>query len=102
MYVCLHIMNVPGTLRGQEGAQAPVTGIAGSCEPPCGCWELNLGPLQEKLLLASSPAPMVLEAFCLALFSVCPGFLTADATWLPATRRSMTSLPQPTLSFLEP
>jgi hypothetical protein len=21
------------------------------CEPPCGCWELNSGPLEEQLLL---------------------------------------------------
>ena len=21
------------------------------CEPPCGCWELNLGPLEEQLVV---------------------------------------------------
>jgi hypothetical protein len=23
------------------------TGFPGGCEPVCGCWELNLGPLEE-------------------------------------------------------
>ena len=22
-----------------------------SCEPPCGCWELNSGPLEEQLVV---------------------------------------------------
>ena len=30
--------------------------IADGCEPPCGCWELNPGPLEEQsLLLTSEP-----------------------------------------------
>ena len=42
----------------------PGTGVIDSCELPCGCWELNLGPLQEQQgLLAASPslAPAHLE-----------------------------------------
>ena len=30
-----------------EGAESPRTGITGCCEKPCGCWELNQGPLVE-------------------------------------------------------
>ena len=27
------------------------------CEPPCGCWELNLGPLEEQqVLLTTEPS----------------------------------------------
>jgi hypothetical protein len=27
------------------------------CEPPCGCWELNTGPLEEQsVLLAAEPS----------------------------------------------
>jgi len=26
---------------------SPRTGIRNGCEPPCGCWELNHGPLEE-------------------------------------------------------
>jgi hypothetical protein len=24
------------------------------CEPPCGCWELNSGPLEEQLVLLTT------------------------------------------------
>jgi hypothetical protein len=34
-------------LRSQKGALDP--GIH-SCEGPCMCWELNLGPVEEQLL----------------------------------------------------
>jgi hypothetical protein len=31
--------------------------ITDGCEPPCGCWELNSGPLQEQsLLLTTEPS----------------------------------------------
>jgi hypothetical protein len=23
--------------------------VADGCEPPCGCWDLNSGPLEEQL-----------------------------------------------------
>ena len=31
--------------------------IADGCEPPCGCWELNSGPLEEQsVLLTTEPS----------------------------------------------
>jgi hypothetical protein len=37
-----------------EYASAPITD---GCEPPCGCWELNSGPMREQsVLLASEPS----------------------------------------------
>lgn len=31
-----------------EGVRFPGSGVTtGGCELPCGCWELNLGPLKE-------------------------------------------------------
>jgi hypothetical protein len=31
--------------------------ITGSCELPCGCWELNSGPLEEQsVLLPAEPS----------------------------------------------
>jgi len=31
--------------------------ITDGCEPPCGCWELNSGPLEEQsVLLATEPS----------------------------------------------
>jgi hypothetical protein len=28
--------------------------ITDGCKPPCGCWELNSGPLEEQLVLLSA------------------------------------------------
>jgi hypothetical protein len=39
----------------QKRASDPITD---GCEPPCGCWDLNSGPLEEQsALLTSGPAP---------------------------------------------
>jgi len=38
----------------QKRASDPITD---GCEPPCGCWELNSGPLEEQsLLLTTEPS----------------------------------------------
>jgi hypothetical protein len=31
----------------EEGTRAPGTGVRGSCELPCGCWETSLGHLKK-------------------------------------------------------
>jgi hypothetical protein len=31
----------------EEGIRFPYSG----CKPPCGCWELNSGPLEEQLVI---------------------------------------------------
>ena len=39
----------------EEDGRSPETG--NGCEPPCGCWELNPGPLQvQPMLLATEPS----------------------------------------------
>lgn len=41
--------------------KSPATGITDSCERPCGCWEPNLGHLEEQDTLnhwATSPGPV--------------------------------------------
>jgi len=39
------------TRRGQSDL------ITDGCEPPCGCWELNSGPLEEQsVLLTAEPS----------------------------------------------
>ena len=35
----------------QKRASEPITD---GCEPPCGCWDLNSGPLEEQLVLLTS------------------------------------------------
>lgn len=36
------------TRRSEEGITYPATGVTGGCEPLCGSWELNPGPLREQ------------------------------------------------------
>ena len=35
----------------EKRASDPITD---GCEPPCGCWELNSGPLEEQSLLLTT------------------------------------------------
>lgn len=56
-------VNTGGTGTRKEYA-TPGTGVNGGCEPLCGCWQLNSGPLEEpeafltvKLFLA--PLPLI-------------------------------------------
>ena len=62
----------------QKRAPDPITD---GCEPPCGCWELNSGPLEEQaMLLTSEPSlqppnkVFKTESYlceCLACMNVC-------------------------------
>lgn len=36
-----------------EGVGPSGTGVTDGYEPPCGCWELNLGPLEEQPVLVT-------------------------------------------------
>jgi hypothetical protein len=36
--------------RLEEGIKSPGTGVTDDCEPSCGYWESNLGPLEEQLV----------------------------------------------------
>lgn len=54
--------------RPEKGVESPGTGVIVGCEPPLGCWELNLGLLEEQpvLLIAEpSPAPNRMFFSCL-------------------------------------
>ena len=40
-----------------EGQKRTPDLITDGCEPPCGCWELNSGPLEEQaMLLTAEPS----------------------------------------------
>ena len=54
MYV--HRMHAWCLWKKEEAIKATRTGDTDGCEPPCGCWEMNLGPLQEpQVLLTAEP-----------------------------------------------
>lgn len=53
MSVCLLTTCVPDAHNGQKMVKS-------SCEPSCGCWELNLDPLNEQVLLLSNLSSPIL------------------------------------------
>jgi hypothetical protein len=62
-----HVHAVPE--EAKEGAGSPGTGVTDGCKPSCGCWELNLGPLQKQdVLLASEPSVQHLPQVFVLLF----------------------------------
>jgi hypothetical protein len=51
----------PGVHRDRK--RVPLASLAGAratdgYEPPCGYWELNLGPLEEQLVLLTTKPPL--------------------------------------------
>jgi hypothetical protein len=55
LYVCMSVSHVHAWCwrRSEEGSY--------SCEPPCGCWELNLDPLEDwQELWTVDPAPHII------------------------------------------
>jgi hypothetical protein len=52
--MCTCIICIPGARRSQKKGLGPL-GLELVCKPPFGCWQLNLGPLQEQVLLTAEP-----------------------------------------------
>ena len=50
---CMSIQYVCGWCpqKEEEGTGSPETRVANRCGPSCECWELNPGPLEERLVL---------------------------------------------------
>jgi hypothetical protein len=46
---------MPGGYSNKRGRRTPWNGVTDDCELPCGCWEANLGPLQEQPVLLINP-----------------------------------------------
>lgn len=40
--------------RTEDDLGFPGSGVTYSCEPPCQCWKLNPGPLQEQQMCLTS------------------------------------------------
>ena len=51
--MCVH---VSPSCMSVKVSDPPETRLTDKCELPCGCWELNLGPLGEREVL-STPEP---------------------------------------------
>lgn len=49
--VCVHWLH---RLKRGRGVGSPGAGFTGGRELPCGCWELGLGPVEEKPVLLTA------------------------------------------------
>ena len=61
-----HIFTSTPCMSVCMGVGFPRTGATDICELPCGCWELNLGPLEEQLL-TTVPSLQLNSVFLLLL-----------------------------------
>ena len=62
-----------------EGARYPGIVVTGSCQLPCGCWELNPGPLEEQSVMltakpSSQPSNTLLKLSILQIRYYCSCF----------------------------
>lgn len=53
----------------------PGTGVTDGSELPCGCWEVNSGPLQEQQALLPEESPLQAHVVSGSLFSLGYGVL---------------------------
>ena len=52
----MHHMHTWYLQKSEKEIKASRLGVRDGCELPCGCWELNLGFLQEQQCLAIEPS----------------------------------------------
>ena len=62
MYVCtpkfMHVHHIHESSEARRSSRCPGAGVTDGSEPPRGCWELNMSPLGEQLvLLTTEPSP---------------------------------------------
>ena len=65
---CMHVCApyVCCACRGQkESAGSLGTGVTDGCEPPCACWELTLGSLEEQPVLLTTESSLQSQRFML-------------------------------------
>jgi hypothetical protein len=64
-------------LKRPEDVRSP--GTRDSCEPLCGCWETNPGPLEEKQVFLITEPSLQIDLLC---FADMPGSADAETTGL--------------------
>jgi hypothetical protein len=75
MYECFAYMYVSVALCAwylgrAEGVDFPGTRVADSCGLSCGCWIVNLGPLEEQPVLLTVPISKACILFCFVFVPV--------------------------------
>lgn len=76
LLVCMYVhhMCAWSLKRPEEGLRSPGTVLQDDCKPPCRCWKLNLGTLEEQqVFITAEPffQPLVYEIFVSCLLFVC-------------------------------
>ena len=68
--VCVSVCHVypwyPQKLK--EKVRSSGTGVKDGCEPPCRCWESNLGPLEEQTLFITADLSFYPREYVFSLF----------------------------------
>ena len=73
-----------------EGQKRAPDLITDGCEPPCGCWELNSGPLEEQaMLLTSEPSlqPLIVFLILKYFFTQCTNILQYSSFYINEKKR---------------
>lgn len=56
LYTSVHYVHGSALGGEKRTTRPPEFGVMDSCEEACGCWKLNLGPLQEQQALLTMEA----------------------------------------------
>lgn len=69
MSVC--VLCLCSSLQEPEEGRLLGTGVMNACEAPCGCWELNSGPLcKNGSVLYQETISLAPNGFCFVLFGI--------------------------------
>jgi len=60
-FICMYICTP------EKGIRFHRTTVIDGCEPPCGCWELNLGPLEKQSVLLT-PEPSLQPSLSIFIY----------------------------------
>ena len=73
----VHHTNAWCLWRSEDGIRSPGSGVADSCEPPCGGWDLNPGPLEEQPVILTTEPPPQSQAYMLKMAISLSGFASS-------------------------
>jgi hypothetical protein len=76
----LYVFFLPACLY--ENVTSLGTGAKDGCELPFWCWELNLGPLEEPVLLTLE-LPLQLPHFVVVVVVIVVVVVVVSITWVP-------------------
>ena len=76
------------SLSSDTPGEGPITD---GCEPPCGCWELNLGPLEEQSVFLTTE-PSLQPSFTFLKILYVYGCFTMDVSGMPLKLELWTSV----------